>query len=187
LGLIAGGNAQKGAELAVQEFNDPQSMNQEVGALTALITIDRPERDTTLDAFYERHKDDHLIVDKWLALNAQIPSEDTPSRVQKLIGHPAFKITTPNRVRSLLGTFAMANPGGFNAASGQGYRVVADAILALDPLNPQVAARIATCFRSWRTLEPNRRTRAETELRRILATPKLSRDLFEIVSKSLGA
>jgi aminopeptidase N len=187
LGLIAGGTAQKGAELAVQEFNDPQSMTHEIGALSALITIDRPERDTTLDAFYERHQDDHLIIDKWLALNAQIPAEDTPSRVQKLIGHPAFKITTPNRVRSLLGTFAMANPNAFNAASGEGYRVVADSILALDPLNPQVAARIATCFRSWRSLEPNRRGRAEAELRRILATPKLSRDLFEIVSKSLGA
>jgi aminopeptidase N len=99
--------------------------------------------------------------------------------------HRDFKLTTPNRVRSLVGTFAMGNFVAFNAADGEGYAIVADTIISLDPLNPQVAARLTTAFRSWQMLEADRRALAEAALRRILETPRLSRDTFEIVSKSL--
>jgi aminopeptidase N len=101
--------------------------------------------------------------------------------------HREFKLTNPNRVRSLIATFAMANFTGFNAADGQGYEILADIVIALDPLNPQVAARLATAFRSWQMFEPGRRAHSEASLKRILAVPRLSRDTFEIVSKSLGA
>jgi aminopeptidase N len=103
------------------------------------------------------------------------------------MAHKDFKLTTPNRVRGLVGTFAMANPYAFNAADGSGYAVLADTIIALDPLNAQVAARIATAYRSWAMLEATRRAQVKAELERILGTPDLSRNTFEIVSNTLKA
>jgi aminopeptidase N len=97
-----------------------------------------------------------------------------------------FSFARPNRVRALVGTFAMSNPVAFHAADGEGYRLVADAILALDPLNPQVAARIATSFRSWRMLESGRQSHAKRELERIKSREGLSRDVFEIAARCLG-
>ena len=185
LQAIAGGDAKKGAALAMAQFAKPPSMTDEIGALSALVLLDVPERDEALDQFYARHSRDHLLVDKWFALQASVPLHSTPARVRKLMQHPAFKLTTPNRVRGLVGTFAMGNPNGFHAPDGEGYRVLADTIIALDVLNPQVAARIATAFRSWATLEEKRRQMAKSELERILAKPGLSRDSFEIISKSL--
>ena len=187
LQAIAGGDPEKGAALASDALIDPQSMTDEIGALSTLILLDRPEREAALDQFYERHGRDHLLVDKWFALHASVAFAATPRRVRELMQHRDFRLTTPNRVRSLIGTFAMANFTAFNAAGGEGHAVVADTIIGLDPLNPQVAARIATAFRSWQMLEEKRRSSAEASLRRILAQPRLSRDTFEIVSKSLQA
>jgi aminopeptidase N len=183
---IAGGDAALGAKLAREQLDHSSSMTDEIGALSTLVMLDVPERDEALDAFYARHQSDHLIVDKWFALQASAPLAGTNQRVRELMQHPDFKLTNPNRVRSLVGTLAMANPFAFHAADGEGYAILADTILALDPLNPQVAARIATAFRSWATLEGKRRALAKAQLERILAAPGLSRDLFEIVSKSLA-
>jgi aminopeptidase N len=183
---IAGGDAALGARLAIEQLARPASMTDEIGALSTLVTLDRPERDAALDAFYARHRNDHLIVDKWFALQASAPLAGTNQRVRELMQHPDFKLTTPNRVRSLVGTLAMANPFAFHAQDGEGYAILADTILALDKFNPQVAARMATAFRSWAMLEAKRQGLAKAQLERILATPGLSRDLFEIVSKSLG-
>ncbi|MFL5258405.1 MAG: aminopeptidase N [Hyphomicrobiales bacterium] len=184
---IAAGDAGRGAALAKAVLADPPSMTDEIGALSTLVLLDRPERAEALAQFYDRHRDDHLLVDKWFSLHASVPLPATPQRVRELMEHREFKLTNPNRVRSLIATFAMANFTGFNAADGQGYEVVADTIIALDPLNPQVAARLATAFRSWQMFEPVRRARSEASLKRILAMPRLSRDTFEIVSKSLGS
>ena len=183
---IAGGDPALGARLAMEQLAAPPSMTDEIGALSTLITLDVPERDQALDAFYARHKGDHLIVDKWFALQASAPLKGTIRRVRELMKHPDFKLATPNRVRSLIGTFAMGNPFAFHSDDGEGYAILADTILALDPLNPQVAARMATAFRSWAGLEEKRRALVKAELERILAAPGLSRDLFEITSKSLG-
>jgi aminopeptidase N len=183
---IAGGDAALGAQLAIEQLARSASMTDEIGALSTLVTLDRPERDAALDAFYARHRNDHLIVDKWFALQASAPLAGTNQRVRELMQHPDFKLTTPNRVRSLVGTLAMANPFAFHAQDGEGYAILADTILALDKFNPQVAARMATAFRSWAMLEEKRRGLAKAQLERILATPGLSRDLFEIASKSLG-
>ncbi|TMJ35365.1 MAG: aminopeptidase N [Alphaproteobacteria bacterium] len=184
---IAGGDAALGAQLAIEQLARSASMTDEIGALSTLVTLDRPERDAALDAFYACHRNDHLIVDKWFALQASAPLGGTNQRVRELMQHPDFKLTTPNRVRSLVGTLAMANPFAFHAQDGEGYAILADTILALDKLNPQVAARMATAFRSWAMLEEKRQGLAKAQLERILATPGLSRDLFEIASKSLGA
>jgi aminopeptidase N len=186
LAAICAGDPAAGIELAAGVLSRPRSMTDEIGALTALLSVDHPARESALDTFYERHRDDHLLVDKWFALHAQIPEIATARRVRRLMDYPEFRITTPNRVRGLIGTFAMANPNGFNAPDGEGYRVLADTVIGLDGRNPQVAARIATAFRSWRMLEPGRRALVEPELKRILETPGLSRDVFEIISKSLA-
>lgn len=183
---LSGGNPALGIKLATEQLSQITNMTDEIGALSALVTLAGPEREEALAAFYTRHRSDNLLVDKWFALQASAPLSTTPQRVHELMQHPDFTLTTPNRVRSLVGTFAMANPFAFHAAGGEGYALLADTILALDPRNPQVAARMATAFRSWATLEEKRRGLAKAQLERILGTSGLSRDLFEIVSKSLG-
>jgi aminopeptidase N len=145
-----------------------------------------PERQAAFDAFYERYKDDPLIIDKWFALQAMTPDPKTLDRVRALTGHPAFSMTNPNRVRSLIGAFAQGNATQFNRADGLGYEFVADRILALDPANPQVASRMTTAFKSWRVLESGRRGRAQAALQRIAAAPKLSRDVSDIVQRALA-
>src|SRR5579884_1107171 len=112
-----------------------------------------------------------------VALQATIPEPATLARVRALTAHPAFSMANPNRVRALIGAFAQGNHTQFNRADGAGYDFVADIVLELDPKNPQVAARLMGAFRSWRALEPKRRARAEATLRRIAATPSLSRDV----------
>ena len=107
-------------------------------------------------------------------------------RYASLTAHPAFSLANPNRVRALIGAFAQGNATQFNRADGAGYNFIADTVLALDPKNPQVSARLATAFRTWRTLEPGRRTKAEATLARIKANPGISRDLADIVERALA-
>jgi aminopeptidase N len=106
--------------------------------------------------------------------------------VRELSAHPAFSMANPNRVRSLIGSFAQGNPTQFNRLDGAGYEFVADQVLALDPTNPQVASRMSTAFRSWRALEAGRRARAQAALQRIAGAPKLSRDVGDIVQRALA-
>lgn len=185
LALIAAADTGRGAELAFSHFEAATNMTDRAGALSVLAHLDHPRRIEALDRFYDQFKDDHLVVDKWFALNAQWPFAACEAQVRELMQHDAFNLTQPNRVRALIGTFAAANPVCFNAVDGSGYRLVADAIVKLDKINPQVAARMTATFKSWRALEPGRRRVAEGILRGLLDTPNLSRDTFEIVSRSL--
>jgi aminopeptidase N len=116
-----------------------------------------------------------------------MPEPGALERVRSLAAHPAFSYANPNRVRALIGSFAQANQTQFNRADGAGYAFVADAVLALDVKNPQVAARMMTAFRSWRALEAGRRAKSEAEIRRVAASPTLSRDVRDIVDRSLGS
>ena len=161
-------------------------MTDRMAALETLAQHDRPERTTALEDFYKRYADDPLIIDKWLALQAAIPEPATLDRVRALTKHPAFSITNPNRIRALIGSFAQANHTQFNRSDGAGYTFVADFVLALDPKNPQVAARLMGAFRSWRALEAQRRAKAEAALRRVAAAPALSADLHDIVARTLA-
>ena len=183
LQMILLGNREKGVALALEELAKPHSMTAEMGVLGGLIQVETPERETQLEAFFNRHAADHLLVDKWFMLHAQAKDANAAARIERLSRHPAFTYGTPNRVYALIGGFTSGNVAGFNAASGEGYRVVADAVIKLDGFNPQVAARMATGFRSCQILDAPRRTAANRELRRILAAPNLSRDTFEIVSR----
>jgi aminopeptidase N len=183
--LVASGDTAARA-LAVEQFTAADNMTDRLAALATLSLQDVPERDSALEAFYARYQSDALVIDKWLALQAAIPEAGTLDRVRSLTSHKAFSFSNPNRVRSLIGAFAQANLTQFNRADGLGYDFVADCVLALDPKNPQVAARLMTAFRSWRALEPVRRAKAEATLRRVARNAGLSRDVRDIVDRSLA-
>jgi aminopeptidase N len=168
------------------QYRNADNMTDRIAALDALSRHDRPERAAALDDFYKRYAGDPLIIDKWLALQAAIPERGTLDRVRALTTHRAFSMANPNRVRALIGSFAQANHTQFNRADGAGYDFVADILIALDPKNPQVAARLMGAFRSWRALEPQRRGRAEATLRRVAAKGSLSRDVTDIVARTLA-
>jgi aminopeptidase N len=172
--------------LASRQYFEAGNMTDRMAALGTLSLYAVPERQAAIDDFYRRYSADPLIIDKWLALQAAIPEATTLDRVRTLTAHPAFSMGNPNRVRALIGSFANANQTQFNRPDGAGYEFVADTVLTLDGKNPQVAARLATAFRSWRALEPVRRAHAEAALRRVAAASGLSADVSDIVARSLA-
>ncbi|MBA4082712.1 MAG: aminopeptidase N, partial [Erythrobacter sp.] len=184
LGLIAAADPTKAAELAAAQFDAADNMTDRQGALMVLCGLDTPARAEKLAAFYERYKDNALVVDKWFTLQALSLHPEVIAHVRALAEHPDFTMKNPNRVRSLHMAFA-GNPKGFHKVDGEGYRMVADVILALDPINPQTAARFVPSLGRWRRIEPGRAALMKAELERILASGNLSRDTFEQVSRSL--
>jgi aminopeptidase N len=187
LDLLAMTEADDAIARASSQYQSADNMTDRMAALETLSLHDRPERTAAFDDFYRRYADDPLIIDKWLALQAIIPEPATLERVRALTGHPAFSVANPNRVRALIGSFAQVNHTQFNRRDGKGYDFVAEFVLALDPKNPQVAARLMGAFRSWRALEAGRRGHAEATLRRVAAAPALSRDVHDIVARTLAA
>jgi aminopeptidase N len=186
LDLLAAADPKTGVARAVGQYHAADNMTDRMAALTVISLYATPERQAALDDFYRRYDGDALVIDKWFALQAVIPEPETLDRVRALTSHPVFSLANPNRVRALIGNFAQANQTQFNRADGAGYAFHADTMIALDAINPQVAARLMTAFRSWRALEPVRRGHAETALRRVAAAPALSRDVSDIVMRSLG-
>ena len=186
LDLMVAAGAPGAIALAAQQYRDADNMTDRMAALTTLSLRDVPERAAALDDFYERYKDNALIIDKWLALQASIPEPATPARIKALTSHPAFSMSNPNRVRALFGAFAMSNQTQLNRSDGAGYDLLTDTVLTLDQKNPQVAARLLTALKSWRVLESGRRERAEAALRKVAAQPSLSRDVNDIVSRALA-
>jgi aminopeptidase N len=172
--------------LAARQYRAANNMTDRMAALSTLSLCDVPERAAAFDDFYARYADDPLIVDKWLTLQATVPEPATLDRVKALTNHPAFSFANPNRVRALIHAFALANQKEFNRADGAGYDFVVDTVLALDPKNPQVAARLLSALKSWRMLEPARRARAQAALRRVAAAPSLSPDVGDIVQRALA-
>jgi aminopeptidase N len=173
--------------LAARQYQAADNMTDRMAALAALSLADVPERAAALDDFYTRYAGDPLIVDKWFSLQAAIPEPATLDRVKALTAHPAFSFANPNRVRALISAFAMANQKEFNRADGAGFDFVAETVLALDPKNPQLAARLLSALKSWRVLEPQRRARAQAALQRVAAAPSLSADVADIVKRALAA
>ena len=174
------------ADLAEAAFVAADNMTDRLAALGVAVAADLPAAERMLAAFHERFADDPLVIDKWLMVQATAPIAGALERVRRLTTHPSFAMTNPNRVRSLITSFAAGNQTQFNRIDGAGYAFVADAVLELDRINPQVAARLLSAFRSWRALEPRRRAWAEAELKRVAATPGLSRDVADIAERSLG-
>ncbi|HEX4800215.1 MAG TPA: aminopeptidase N [Sphingomicrobium sp.] len=185
LGLIAAADETRAADLAKTQFDAADNMTDRQGALGILVSLDAPQRGEALDAFYDRFHDDPLVIDKWFALQAAAQRTDTVDQVLKLAQHPDFTMSNPNRLRSLAGVFG-GNHWAFHSADGRGYAFLADMIIAADKLNPQVAARLVPPFGRWRRFEPKRATLMRRALERIAATPGLSKDVYEQVSKSLA-
>jgi aminopeptidase N len=183
--LTAGGNAE-GIALAKAQFDVGQNMTDVLAALAMLSAIDCAEREAALAAFHARWHDDDLVLDKWFALQAMSPLPETPEAVRMLARHADFDLRNPNRVRALVASFASANQVRFHAPSGAGYRFLADTIIALDPLNNNVAARLVPPLGQWRRFEPARQRLMQQELQRILDAPDLSKATFEMATRSIA-
>ncbi|HYL23707.1 MAG TPA: aminopeptidase N [Burkholderiales bacterium] len=173
------------AALAYQQFRRADNMTDALAALTALAQLDCPEREKALEEFYARWKDEPLVVDKWLAVQAGSRQSDTLVRVKRLLAHPAFDLKVPNKVHALIRSFS-ANHVRFHAADGGGYAFLADQVIALNALNPQVAARMARAYDRWSKFDERRQAKARAELSRIRDTDGLSKDVAEIVTKALA-
>ncbi|HSA69838.1 MAG TPA: aminopeptidase N, partial [Burkholderiales bacterium] len=171
--------------LAYEQFQRADNMTDAMAALGTLANLDCPQRAPALAAFYEKWKDEPLVVDKWLAVQAGSRLPSTLETVKRLLQHPAFDPKVPNKVYALIRTFA-ANHVRFHAADGAGYDFLADQILALNALNPQVAARMARAFDRWKRFDEQRQAHARKALERIRDTDKLSKDVAEIVGKALA-
>ena len=186
LDLFVAGDPVEGASLAARQFESADTMTNEIAALGVLAHTPGRERDAALEAFYRAHEGDALVIDKWFALQAMIPEADALNRVRRLMAHRAFSIANPNRVRALIGAFAAGNQTQFNALDGSGYDFITGIVVDLDRKNPQVAARLLSAFKSWRTLEAKRRGLAEAALRRVASVGTLSPDVKDIAERSLA-
>jgi aminopeptidase N len=173
-------------ELARTQFQRADNMTDSLAALACLVEIGGAEREAALAAFYSRWRGDALVLDKWFAVQAGSAAPDAFERVAALSRHPDFQRKNPNRVRALLGTFSAMNQVRFHRADGAAYAFFADQLLAVDALNPKVAARLATSLLTWRQFEARRRSALEAALRRIAAQQGLSKDVGEIVQRALS-
>ena len=168
-------------------YDRATNMTDSAFALSLLASRSGDVRQAALDDFFNRWSRDHVVIDTWFAVQARAEGAATLSRVRTLTRHPLYAPTAPNKVRSLVSSFAYGNPSAFNRSDGGGYKFVADQVMSLDAINPQLAARLVGAFRSWRRLEPGRRKLARGELKRIVSAKRLSRDVFEMVDRMLSA
>ena len=159
-------------------------MTERQAALATLAHGDSDERVAALDIFYQRYRDNPLVLDKWFQVQAWSLRPDTADAVKELAQHADFTLANPNRVRSLYGALT-GNQAAFHRADGAGYRLIADLVIALDPKNPQTAARMIPPLGRWKRFDEARAAMMKAELARILAQPGLSRDVTEQASKSL--
>ncbi len=160
-------------------------MTDVIAALGTLANLDLPERETALAAFYARWKDEALVVDKWLSVQATSRLPGAVARVRDLLRHPAFDLKNPNKVYALVRGFSGANPRHFHAPDGGGYQLVADVIIELQAMNPQVASRLARAFDRWRQFDSVRQGHAKAALERIQACANLAKDVAEVVGNAL--
>lgn len=170
---------------AATQFGADANMTDTLFALTILVDTVDDAREKALSAFYQEWKDNPLVLDKWFSVQARSNAPDTLARVQALMRHPAFDIKNPNRVRSLIGAFT-GNPAVFHEKSGAGYKLLADFVIKLDAINPQIAARLVTALGTWRRFDERRQGLMRGELQRIHDLENLSHNSFEMASKSLA-
>jgi aminopeptidase N len=180
--IVAGGS---GFDLASEAFMRSDNLTDRIAALTAICREPSEDREVALVNFEQRYSVEPLVLDKWFAIQAGIPEATTLDRVKKLMSHPSFDMTNPNRARALIGAFT-ANTSQFHGADGAGYDFVAELVLQLDRQNPQIAARIMGAFKTWRMMEPVRMAHAKTALIRVGAHSGLSRDLADIIERALA-
>jgi aminopeptidase N len=168
-----------------QQFDTAKNMTDQMAALAVVVNGSHPAKQQCLASFYQQWQMEALVIDKWFALQASSHNPDTFATVQALMQHPAFDLKNPNRVRALIGAFSQANPLHFHAANGQGYQFLSTQIIALNTLNPQVASRMLSPLTSWRRYDAGRQALMKAQLERIISTEAVSRDVYEVASKSL--
>jgi aminopeptidase N len=186
LSYLAASGRQEGRDLARAQVDEAASMTMVMGGLGALNNIDCVERTAALATFHMRWRDRPMELDKWFALTAMSTLPGTLDAVIGLLRHPGYDLRTPNRVRAVVGSFASGNQVRFHSADGAGYRFLADRILELESINPQVAARLMQPLTRWRRFDKNRQGLMIEQLRRVAETSGLSKDVFEIASKGLA-
>ena len=169
----------------VKHSKSANNMTDEAHALFLLAANRGKASEQALNRFHKKWKDDHVVIDLWFAAQAQSPRAGTLQVVKALTRHPLYSPTAPNKVRALIGNFVMQNPVQFNRPDGKGYKFAADQVIALDRVNPQIAARLLSCFKSWQALEPKRRKFAAKALSHVASTKNISRDVYEIAHKIL--
>ena len=177
----------KAIDLCMEQWQRANNMTDALAVLNALCHWEGEERPRVLQQFYEQWHHDPLVLDKWFRVQALSELPSTLENVKSLTEHSDFNIHNPNKVYALIGSFTAGNLMRFHEKNGLGYQFLADKVIQLDQINPQVAARMVRGFLSWRKLSSDRQEKVKTELERISAIPNLSRDVFEIVSKCLTA
>ncbi len=185
LGYLVVGGRNEDRQLAVEQFSGAVNMTNQLAALTALVHVGCPEAELALAQFAEQWSGNRLVMDKWFALQASAPLDQTPERVSELLQHPLFNLHNPNRARALLGAFGEANPYCFHSRDGRGYRIIAEQVMKLNEPNPSVAARLLEPLTRWRRYDDERQTLMKAELSRIAELAQLSRNLYELVRRSL--
>jgi aminopeptidase N len=171
--------------LCLAQLESADNMTDALAALTALANCECPERRPALDAFYAKWRDEPLVVDKWLGVEALSRLPGTVARVQELTRHPAFTLKNPNKIYALLGSFG-GNQNNFHSADGSGYALLIDQSMALDAINPQVASRMVRNFERFKRYEPGRRALMRAALEKIAVMTGLSRETREVVGKALA-
>ncbi|MBY4895701.1 aminopeptidase N [Cupriavidus sp. AU9028] len=194
LGYLVETGAEAMYALAGEQYRDADNMTDRFAALAAMVNSFAPGREAALADFYQRFERDALVIDKWFSLQGMQrgdvgghPGKRTIDTVRALMQHPAFNLRNPNRARSLIFSFCSGNPAQFHAGDGSGYEFWAEQVLALDAINPQVAARLARALDRWQKYTPALQQKMRAALERVAAAPKLSRDVREIVGKALAA
>jgi len=172
--------------ICFQQFETADNMTDVMAALVALANNDCPQRESALQGFYQKWKNDLLVVDKWLGIQATSRLSGTLDRVMELTRHEAFSLKNPNKIRALIGSFGHGNPAQFHDISGRGYQFITERILEIDKLNPQIAARLMGVYTLWRRYDEQRQSMMRQQLDRIISEPGLSKDVFEIATKCLG-
>ncbi len=174
-------------EATLEQFEQCDNMTERLTALAVLVNSPfEAERAKALESFAEHFKDNPLVMDQWFSVQAASTLPGGLARVKALMQHPAFTLKNPNKVRAVVGAFAGQNLVNFHAADGSGYRFLADLVIELNALNPQIASRQLAPLTRWRKYDAARQTLMKGELERILAAGELSSDVYEVVSKSLA-
>ncbi|GAB4187053.1 MAG: aminopeptidase N [Wenzhouxiangellaceae bacterium] len=187
LGLLCAMRDSADLALAQTQYENASCMTDRIAALKVLVHEDAPGAGEALAHFASHYRDNPLVMDKWFTLQAMRPDAHTVNDILRLMEHPAYSRRNPNKVRALLGAFAMHNPMGFHTPDGTGYALIAEEVLALDKLNPQTASRLALSFNRWRHLDEHRSALMHDWLQRIASARQLSPDVYEVINNALQA
>ncbi|MBU1307022.1 MAG: aminopeptidase N C-terminal domain-containing protein, partial [Alphaproteobacteria bacterium] len=188
LGLLVASDAAGASALAARQYQEARNMTDRLAALSANAVMWTAEAPAMLADFHTRFAAGNpLVLDKWLAVTASVPADGVIERIRAILADPSFPKTNPNRLRSLVGTFAMGNHTQFARADGAGFRFVAEFVAEVDKINPQVASRVLTGFRIWPMLEPERRSAAQAALAGLQSAGGLSRNTADILTRMLAS